>query len=559
VSKNNNIGKKLSIIPLGGVGEIGKNMTVIEYDGEILVIDAGLAFPEEEMLGIDFVIPDITYLKENKDRIRGLILTHGHEDHIGALPYVLKEIDSVIYGTKLTLGLVEGKLREHRLLSEASLRCVQAGDKVDIGPFTVEFVRVSHSIADVVALAISTPVGIIVHTADFKFDQTPIFTETPDFRKFAELGLRGVLCLLSDSTNAERPGYTMSERDVSEAFEEQFSRAEQRIIVATFASNIYRIQQVIDASWKFGRKIAIIGRSLENTVEIASNLGYLDIPDEMLIPTEDVDKARADRLTIITTGTQGEPMSALTRMAMATHKKVGIRPGDTIIISASPIPGNEKDIGRTINHLFRQGADVIYDKFSCVHASGHASQEELKLMINLTCPKYFVPVHGEYRHLVKHAQLAEQVGIPSENTFILENGDVLELDSSGRAHRAGKVEAGQVLVDGLGVGDVGNVVLRDRKVLAQDGIMVVVVTIDKQSGRVVAGPDIVSRGFVYVKESEALIKEAEASVGEVISKCISGGVTEWNSIKNKIRESLAAFLYQKIRRRPMILPVIMEV
>ncbi len=562
VSKNKNKKNKknkLSIIPLGGVGEIGKNMTLIEYDGQILIIDAGLAFPEEEMLGIDFVIPDITYLKENKNKICGLVLTHGHEDHIGALPYVLKEIDSVIYGTRLTLGLVEGRLREHRLLSEASLRCVKAGDKVDIGPFTIEFIRVSHSIADVVALAISTPVGIIVHTADFKFDQTPVFAEMPDFGKFAEIGQRGVLCLLSDSTNAERPGYTMSERDVGEAFEEQFSRARQRIIVATFASNIYRIQQVIDASQKFGRRIAVIGRSLENTVEIASTLGYLEIPDGMLVPTEEVDKIRADKLTIITTGTQGEPMSALTRMAMATHKKVGIRPGDTIIISASPIPGNEKSIGRTINHLFRQGADVVYDKFSCVHASGHASQEELKLMINLTCPKYFVPVHGEYRHLVKHAQLAEQVGIPEENTFILENGDVLELEPSGRAVRGGKIEAGQVLVDGLGVGDVGNIVLRDRKVLAQDGIMVVVVTIDKQIGNVVAGPDIVSRGFVYVRESEELIKEAEAEVGEVISQCIADGVTEWHPIKNKIRESLATFIYQKIRRRPMILPIVMEV
>lgn len=551
--------EKLTITPLGGVGEIGKNMTLIEYGGQILVIDAGLAFPDEEMLGIDFVIPDITYLKENKDRICGLVLTHGHEDHIGALPYVLKEIDSVIYGTKLTLGLVEGKLREHQLLSEASLRCVQPGDRADIGPFGVEFIRVSHSIADVVALAISTPVGLIVHTADFKFDQTPVFTETPDFRKFAELGQRGVLCLLSDSTNAERPGYTMSERDVGEAFEEQFSRAGERVIVATFASNIYRIQQVINASWKFGRKIAVIGRSLENTVEIACNLGYLDMPDGMLIPVEEVDKTRADRLTIITTGTQGEPMSALTRIAMATHKRVGIRPGDTVIISASPIPGNEKSIGRTINNLFRQGADVVYDKFSCVHVSGHASQEELKLMINLTCPMYFVPIHGEYRHLVKHADLAEQVGIPRDNTFILDNGDVLEFDSAGEAHIGGKVEAGQVLVDGLGVGDVGNVVLRDRKVLAQDGIMVVVVTIDKQTGKVVAGPDIVSRGFVYVRESESLIKEAEGEVGELISRCISDGVTEWNPIKNKIRESLAAFLYQRIRRRPMILPVVMEV
>ncbi|NLS45609.1 MAG: ribonuclease J, partial [Firmicutes bacterium] len=548
-----------SIIPLGGMGEIGKNMMVIEYGKKILLVDAGLAFPEEEMLGIDFVIPDITYLKENKDNICGLILTHGHEDHIGAIPYVLREIDTVIYGTRLTLGLVEGKLKEHSLMAKASLKCVKAGDKIGIGPFTIEFIRVNHSIADVVALAISTPIGTIVHTADFKFDQTPVFAEMPDFQAFAELGQRGVLCLLSDSTNAERPGYTMSERDVSEAFAEQFSKAEQRIIVATFASNIYRIQQVMDVSWKLGRKIAIIGRSLENTVEIASRLGYLDIPREMLIPTEEIDKISADKITIITTGTQGEPMSALTRMSMSTHRQVGIRPGDTIIISASPIPGNEKYIGRTINNLFRQGADVIYDKFSCVHASGHASQEELKLMINLTCPKYFVPIHGEYRHLVKHADLAEQVGIPRSNTFILENGDVLEFKSPDRAECTRKVKAGQILVDGLGVGDVGNIVLRDRKVLAQDGIMVVAVTIDKQTHEVIAGPDIVSRGFVYVRESEELIKEAEAEVGEVILQCISGGVTEWNSIKNKIREFLSTFLYQKIGRRPMIMPIIMEI
>lgn len=549
---------RLSIVPLGGVGEIGKNMTVIEYNGDILVVDAGVAFPEEEMLGIDLVIPDISYLVANQDRIRGIILTHGHEDHIGALPYVLKQVSPRIYGTRLTLGLVEGRLAEHGVSPAFPLQCVKAGETLSLGPFTVEFVRVSHSIADVVALAITTPAGLLVHTADFKFDQTPIGEEASDFRKFAELGSRGVLALLSDSTNAERPGYTMSERDVGRAFEDVFSKAEGRILVATFASNIHRVQQIVDASWKFGRKVAVIGRSLENTVEIATNLGYLVIPPGMLISVDEVDRVPADRLTIITTGTQGEPMSALTRMAMATHKKVGIRPGDTVIISASPIPGNEKLIGRTINHLFRQGADVIYEKFSGVHASGHASQEELKLMMNLTRPKYFVPIHGEYRHLVKHARLAEQVGIPPENIFILDIGDVLEFTKEG-ARLGAKVDAGQVLVDGLGVGDVGNVVLRDRKVLAQDGILVVVVTVDKQTAEVIAGPDIVSRGFVYVKESEALLKEAESEVREVISRCSAQGITEWGTIKNRVREALAEFVYQKIRRRPMVLPIVMEV
>ena len=549
---------RLSIVPLGGVGEIGKNMTVIEYNGDILVVDAGVAFPEEEMLGIDLVIPDISYLVANQDRIRGIILTHGHEDHIGALPYVLKQVSPRIYGTRLTLGLVEGRLAEHGVSPAFPPQCVKAGETLSLGPFTVEFVRVNHSIADVVALAITTPAGLLVHTADFKFDQTPIGEEAPDFRKFAELGSRGVLALLSDSTNAERPGYTMSERDVGRAFEDVFSKAEGRILVATFASNIHRVQQIVDASWKFGRKVAVIGRSLENTVEIATNLGYLVIPPGMLVSVDEVDRVPADRLTIITTGTQGEPMSALTRMAMATHKKVGIRPGDTVIISASPIPGNEKLIGRTINHLFRQGADVIYERFSGVHASGHASQEELKLMMNLTRPKYFVPVHGEYRHLVKHARLAEQVGIPPENIFILDIGDVLEFTKEG-ARLGAKVDAGQVLVDGLGVGDVGNVVLRDRKVLAQDGILVVVVTVDKQTAEVIAGPDIVSRGFVYVKESEALLKEAESEVREVISRCSVQGITEWGTIKNRVREALAEFVYQKIRRRPMVLPIVMEV
>ncbi len=554
MSKNN----RLRIVPLGGVGEIGKNMTVIEFNREILVVDAGVAFPDEEMLGIDLVIPDISYLLENQDRVRALILTHGHEDHIGALPYILKQINPPIYGTRLTLGLLQARLSEHDVSPASPPQCVRPGDAIAIGPFTVEFIRVSHSIADVVALAITTPAGLLVHTADFKFDQTPVGQEAPDFRKFAELGSRGVLVLLSDSTNAERPGYTMSERDVGRAFEDAFSRAEGRILVATFASNIHRVQQIMDASWEFGRRVAVIGRSLENTVQISADLGYLTIPPGLLVPMEEVDRIPADRLTIITTGTQGEPMSALTRMAMATHRRVGIRPGDTVVISASPIPGNERLIGRTINQLFRQGADVIYEKFSGVHVSGHASQEELKLMVNLTRPKYFVPIHGEYRHLVKHARIAEQVGIPAENVFVLDIGDVLEFCAS-EARRAGKVDAGQVLVDGLGVGDVGNVVLRDRRVLAQDGILIVVVTVDKQTAEVIAGPDIVSRGFVYVKESEALLKEAENEVREEIARCAAEGITEWGTIKNRVRESLAEFVYQKMRRRPMVLPIAMEV
>ncbi len=549
---------KLRIVPLGGVGEIGKNMTLIEYDRDILVVDAGVAFPDEEMFGVDLVIPDVTYLLQNHDRVRALVLTHGHEDHIGGIPYLLKQIDPPIYGTKLTLGLLQARLSEHGVSPRVPPHCVKAGDTITVGPFTVEFIRVSHSIADVVALAITTPAGLVVHTADFKFDQTPVGQEAPDFRKFAELGSRGVLVLLSDSTNADRPGYTMSERDVGSAFADVFGKAQGRVLVATFSSNIHRIQQIIDASWKFGRKIAVVGRSLENTVQISADLGYLVIPPDMVIPLEDIDRVAADRLTIITTGTQGEPMSALTRMAMATHKRVGIRPGDTVIISASPIPGNERLIGKTINHLFRQGADVIYEQFSGVHVSGHASQEELKLMLNLTHPRYFVPVHGEYRHLVKHARIAEQVGVPGENVFILEIGDVLEFNGAG-ARLAGKVDAGQVLVDGLGVGDVGNVVLRDRKVLAQDGILIVVVTVDKQTAEVIAGPDIISRGFVYVKESEALLKEAENEVREEIARCTSQGVTEWGTIKHKVRESLGEFIYQKMRRRPMVLPIAMEV
>lgn len=549
---------KVNVIPLGGIGEIGKNMMAIEYDRKILVIDAGLMFPEEEMLGIDVVIPDISYLLENKNRILAMILTHGHEDHIGAVPYVLQQIDVPIYGTRLTLGLVEGKLKEQGIEPAIPPVCIRAGDRVELGPFTVEFIHVTHSIADVVALAITCPAGIIIHTSDFKADQTPIGQEPMDFSKFAEYGQKGVLLLLSDSTNAERPGYTLSEREVGEAFEETFRRAQGRILVATFASNIYRIQQIIDSAWKFDRKVAFVGRSMENVVGIALDLGYLEMPDGMMIELDAVDRVPPGQLVIITTGSQGEPMSALTRMAMAEHKKIGIMPGDTVIISASPIPGNEKFIGRTINHLFRQGADVIYEAFSGVHVSGHASQEELKLMLNLVMPKYFIPVHGEYRHLVKHARLARQVGLPEEHIFIPDIGDVLEFGQSW-ARVGGKVTAGKVLVDGLGIGDVGNVVLRDRKQLAEDGILIVVVTIDKQTGAIVAGPDVVSRGFVYVKESERLLEDARSTVKEVVKRCEDQGVTEWETIKRYIRDSLRQFIFEKMKRRPMILPIVMEV
>ncbi|HHV62308.1 MAG TPA: ribonuclease J [Firmicutes bacterium] len=549
---------KLKVIPLGGVGEIGKNMMVVEYGGDIIVIDAGLMFPEEEMLGIDLVIPDITYLVENKDRVRAIILTHGHEDHIGGLPYILRQLDVPVYGTRLTLGLVECKLREHGVTPRFKPTCVRAGERLQLGPFTVQFIRVSHSIADVVALAITTPAGVLVHTSDFKFDQTPIGQETTDFHRFAELGEKGVLVLLSDSTNAERPGYTLSEREVGETFVETFRRAENRILVATFASNIHRIQQIIDAAWKFNRKVGVVGRSMENVVGIAADLGYLTIPEGMLVDVDDVEKLPPSRVVIITTGSQGEPMSALTRMAMAEHRKIEIRPGDTVIISASPIPGNEKSIGRTINHLFKLGADVIYEAFSGVHVSGHASQEELKLMLNLTKPRFFIPVHGEYRHLVKHARLAEAVGIPPERIFVPEIGDVFSFDGQ-EGRIAGKVTAGKVLVDGLGVGDVGSVVLRDRKLLAEDGILIVVVTINKQTGAVVAGPDLISRGFVYIKESEALLEEARAKTREVLSSFEEEGITEWGEIKDGLRDSLGHYFYDKMKRRPMILPIIMEV
>lgn len=548
----------VSIIPLGGVGEIGKNMMVIEIDNEILVIDAGIMFPEDELLGIDYVIPDISYLVENKDRIQGIALTHGHEDHIGALPYVLREINVPIYGTRLTLGLVEGKLKEHNLLSEVKLRVVNPGSSVMIGSIKVDFVRVNHSIADTCALAIHTSFGSMVYASDFKFDHTPIDGHVADFHKLAELGSQGVAVLFSDSTNVERPGNTLSEKIVGETIEEAVRIATGRIIVATFASNIHRIQQVVDAAFKYNRKIAITGRSMVNYVNIARDLGYLHIPEGMLVDLKEINRFRGHQICFLTTGSQGEPMAALTRMARGDHRQISIEPGDTVIVSASAIPGNERFVAQTINQLFKRGAHVVYDAVSGVHVSGHASQEELKLMINLVKPRFFIPVHGEYRHLFHHAELAKEVGIPEENIFITEAGSILQFTNE-NGKIVGNIEPGQVLVDGLGVGDVGNIVLRDRRLLSQDGILIVVLTIDKESGKIVSGPDIITRGFVYIRESEEIIFAATDRVQLALKKCEEQGITDWGVLKSTIRDALSAFVYQQIKRKPMILPIIMEV
>ena len=551
------IQNKVQIIPLGGLGEIGKNMTVFRYGDDIILIDAGLMFPEDDMLGIDLVIPDITYLIDNKDKVKAIFLTHGHEDHIGALPYVMKQLEVPVYGTALTLGILQGRLRENGV-SDENLVTIKPGDKIGAGAFNLEFIRVNHSIPDAVSIVIKTPIGTIIHTGDFKFDQTPVDGQVTQFNKFAEFGDEGVLALLADSTNAERPGFTQSEKMVGQTFDDEFRYARNRIIVATFSSNVHRIQQVVDSAVKYKRKVAVIGRSMINVVNIAMELGYLNIPEGVLIDIDETNNYTADQIVIITTGSQGEPMSALTRMAMNDHKKVGIMPGDTVIISATPIPGNEKLVSRTINHLYKLGAEVIYEKSNGVHVSGHASQEEIKLMHNLVRPKYFIPVHGEYRHLIKHANIAKDLGMPKENIVIAENGSVIELSKEG-INVAGKIQSGKVLVDGLGVGDVGNIVLRDRRLLSQDGIMIVVVTIDHETYQVVSGPDIVSRGFVYVREAEDLMEEAREKVLSALDRCETNGVTEWSMIKSAIRDSLGRFLYERTRRRPMILPIIMEI
>ena len=549
--------QKLNIIPLGGLGEIGKNMTVFKYGEDIIIVDAGLAFPEDDMLGIDLVIPDISYLMENKDKIRAIFLTHGHEDHIGALPYVLKKLDLPVYGTALTLGILQGRLKQNGV-SSSQLKTVQPGEFIRAGSFKVEFIRVNHSIPDAVAMAIHTPLGVVLHTGDFKIDQTPVDGQVTQFSKLAELGNQGVLMLLADSTNVERPGYTPSEKIVGKTFDEEFRYAKSRIIVATFSSNVHRIQQVVESAVRYNRKVAIIGRSMVNVVNIAMELGYLNIPEGTLIDIDETNNYRPEQVVIITTGSQGEPMSALTRMAMSDHKKVGIVPGDTVIISATPIPGNEKGVSRTIDHLFKLGAEVIYEKSLGIHVSGHASQEEIKLMHNLLRPKFFMPVHGEYRMLVKHSKLAQSLGMPKENVVIAENGSVVEVTKESVGIN-NKVTAGKVLVDGLGVGDVGNIVLRDRRQLSQDGILIVVVTIDKQDCSVVAGPDIVSRGFVYVREADDLMENAKEKVQIALNKCQENGVSEWSAIKSAVRDSLSRYLYEKTRRRPMILPVIMEI
>jgi len=549
--------QKLNIIPLGGLGEIGKNMTVFKYGEDIIIVDAGLAFPEDDMLGIDLVIPDISYLMENKDKIRAIFLTHGHEDHIGALPYVLKKLDLPVYGTALTLGILQGRLKQNGV-SSSQLKTVQPGEFIRAGSFKVEFIRVNHSIPDAVAMAIHTPLGVVLHTGDFKIDQTPVDGQVTQFSKLAELGNHGVLMLLADSTNVERPGYTPSEKIVGKTFDEEFRYAKSRIIVATFSSNVHRIQQVVESAARYNRKVAIIGRSMVNVVNIATELGYLNIPEGTLIDIDETNNYRPEQVVIITTGSQGEPMSALTRMAMSDHKKVGIVPGDTVIISATPIPGNEKGVSRTIDHLFKLGAEVIYEKSLGIHVSGHASQEEIKLMHNLLRPKFFMPVHGEYRMLVKHSKLAQSLGMPKENIVIAENGSVVEVTKESVGINS-KVTAGKVLVDGLGVGDVGNIVLRDRRQLSQDGILIVVVTIDKQDCSVVAGPDIVSRGFVYVREADDLMENAKEKVQIALNKCQENGVSEWSAIKSAVRDSLSRYLYEKTRRRPMILPVIMEI
>lgn len=548
---------KIRVIPLGGLKEIGKNMTVIEYGDEAIIIDCGMSFPEDEMLGIDIVIPDISYIVRNKAKIKAIVLTHGHEDHIGALPYVLKKINVPVFGAQLTLGLVESKLKEHKL-NDVELNRVDAGETIKIGAFDVEFIRSSHSIPDACAIAIHTSLGIIFHTGDFKIDFTPINGQVIDLQRIAELGKKGILLMMADSTNVERPGTTMSERNVGATFDEIFNNTKNRIIVATFASNVHRIQQIVDAAYKYGRRIVISGRSMENVVSVAQELKRLIIPEGLIIDVNSVDQYEDDEIVIITTGSQGETMAGLSRMATSEHRKLDIRTGDTVIISATPIPGNEKLVSRVINQLFEKGADVIYESLADVHVSGHACQEELKLMHRLANPKYFIPVHGEYRHLRQHAKLAENLGMDKECIFTLDNGNVVEITKD-YAKIAGNVPSGQILVDGLGVGDVGNIVLRDRKHLAEDGLMVIVVTISKEDGKVIAGPDIISRGFVYVRESEDLIDEAKQMVKEALDICEQQNEREWSILKGTIRDVLKGFLYQKTKRRPMILPVIMEV
>ena len=550
--------QKLKVIPLGGLGEIGKNMTAIEYDDELIVIDCGIAFPDESMYGVDLIIPDITYLIENESKIKGIFITHGHEDHIGAIPFILKQINIPIYGTRLTIGLIETKLREHGLLATTSLNIVKPREITQFNHLGVEYIRNTHSIADSCSLAIHTPVGIIFHTGDFKVDLTPIDNEPMDFERISELAKEGILLLMSDSTNVERKGYTMSERAISETFTKLFEHATGRIIVATFASNIHRMQQIIDASSRYNRKVAFSGRSMENISSVATELGYLHIDDKQLVNINNINQVADDELTLIVTGSQGEPMGALARIAFSNHRHIKLKPNDLFIISASPIPGNDKLIGRVINELYRKGCNVIYKDLEAVHVSGHACQEELKLILRLTHPKFFMPVHGEYRHLIHHKNLAEKVGIPKDNIRVLSTGQVLELTKHS-AEINGRVRTGAIFVDGIGVGDVGNVVLRDRRMLAEGGMLIVVATVDKESKTLVSEPYIVTRGFVYVKESEDLMNEVKQITQTEIETLLSNETNEILVMKNRIKKALERYLYEKTKRRPSIFPIIMEV
>ena len=549
-------GSGLKVIPLGGLEQIGMNITAFEYEDSILVVDCGLSFPEDDMLGIDLVIPDITYLRQNMDKVKGFVITHGHEDHIGALPYVLRELNVPIYATRLTMGLIENKLKEHNLTSHVKRKVVKFGQSINLGQFRVEFIKTNHSIVDAAALAIYSPAGIVVHTGDFKVDYTPVFGDAIDLQRFAELGKKGVLALMCDSTNAERPGFTASERSVGKTFDALFEEHKNtRIIIATFASNVDRVQQIINSAYKFGRKVVVEGRSMVNTIEVATSLGCLSIPDQTLIDIENLKNYPDEKTVIITTGSQGESMAALSRMAGNNHKKISIGPRDTVIFSSSPIPGNEKAVTNVINELLAKGADVI---FQDVHVSGHACQEEIKLIYTLVHPKYAIPVHGEYKHLIAQAKIAKELGMPKENVFILKSGDVLELTEE-KASVVGKVPVGDILVDGLGVGDVGNIVLRDRQHLAEDGILIVVLGLDGATDELICGPDIVSRGFVYVRESDELMEEAKIVVDEAVESCLSRGITDWGKLKGSIKDALSEFVWHKTKRRPMILPIIMEI
>ena len=547
---------KLKIIPIGGLGLIGMNMTAFEYNESIVIVDCGMAFPENDMLGIDIVIPDVTYLKENICKVIVMVFTHGHEDHIGALPYILKELNVPLYATKLTMGLIERKLTEHNLMRGTKRKVVKPGQSINLGEFRIEFIKTNHSIQDAVALAIYSPAGIVVHTGDFKVDYTPVFGDAIDLQRFAEIGKKGVLALMCDSTNAERPGFTASERTVGRTIDNLFAEnRDHRIIIATFASNVDRVQQIINTAYKYGRKVVVEGRSMVNVISTAAELGYLNIPENTLIDLEQMKNYPDDQMVLITTGSQGESMAALSRMAANVHKKIVIKPGDTVIFSSNPIPGNEKAVSKVINELSMKGANVI---FQDVHVSGHACQEEIKLIYTLVHPKYALPVHGEYRHLKAQATLAENIGIPKDHIFIMKTGDVLEMDQDS-AKVTGHVQTGAILVDGLGVGDVGNIVLRDRQHLAEDGIVIAVLTLEKYSNQILAGPDIVSRGFVYVREAEDLMEEAREIVEDAMQNCLSHRVTDWSKMKNAIRDSLGEFLWKRTKRRPMILPIIMEV